>query len=92
LVDKVGIINIVDPQTHFYYNEKENKLLMIDYDRCVDCSDKPQCKLDMAKALGITCSSGGMKKSKSIKRKTTKRKTNTRKRKNTKKKRKSTTK
>lgn len=83
LVDKVGIINIEDPHAHFFYNEKKDKLLMIDYDRCVDCSDKPQCKLDMAKALGITCSSGGMKKSKSIKLKTTKRKTS--KRKNTKK-------
>ena len=53
LVDKVGIINIVDPQTHFYYNEKENKLLMIDYDRCMSCINKQQCKIDMAKAMGM---------------------------------------
>ena len=88
LVDKVGIINIEDPHAHFFYNERQDKLLMIDYDRCVDCSDKNQCKIDMANALGITCLSGGIKKRKTTKRNTTKRKTTKRrntKRKNTKK-------
>jgi len=85
LVDKVGIINTEDPHAHFFYNERKDKLLMIDYDRCIDCSDKNKCKIDMANALGITCLSGGVKKRKSIKQKTTKKRKSI-KRKNTKKK------
>jgi hypothetical protein len=82
LVDKVGIINIEDPHAHFFYNKRQDKLLMIDYDRCIDCSDKNQCKIDMAKALGITCLSGGIKKRRSTKKSNTvKRRNNTKKRK-----------
>jgi len=69
LVDKAGIINIEDPDAHFFYNEREDRLLMIDYDRCVECVNPYQCKIEMAQALGLTCFSGGI-----IKRKTTKNK------------------
>lgn len=80
LVDKAGIINVEDPYVHFFYNERKKKLLMIDYDRCIECDNKKQCKIDMANALGITCLTGGSKKTRSkktktIKRKNTKRKT-----------------
>lgn len=78
LVDKVGIINIEDPYVHFFYNKIQKKLVMIDYDRCIECIDKNQCKIDMAKALEISCLSGGVKKIKYTKRKTHKRKKNKR--------------
>ena len=85
LVDKVGIINTEDPHAHFFYNKTTQKLLMIDYERCIDCADKKQCKLDMANALGITCLSEGIKTQKNTKRKRIKKRKNT-KRKNTKRK------
>ena len=78
LVDKAGIINIEDPDAHFFYNEREDRLLMIDYDRCVECVNPYQCKIEMAQALGLTCFSGGIKRSKNKRsktRKTTKNKT-----------------
>ena len=67
LVVKVGIINIEDPQLHFFSNGSE--LRMIDYDRCTDATgtgtagtgtgtagtDKEIGIAKMAKALGITC-------------------------------------
>lgn len=80
LVDKVGIINIEDPVLHFYYNKFQNRLVMIDYDRCVDCSDKNQCKLDMANKLKLKCLFGGIKKKKTIKRNTNRKNKNKRKR------------
>ena len=67
LVDKAGIINIEDPDAHFFYNEREDRLLMIDYDRCVECVNPYQCKIEMAQALGLTCFSGGIKRSKTTK-------------------------
>jgi hypothetical protein len=69
LVDKAGIINIEDPDAHFFYNEREDRLLMIDYDRCVECVNPYQCKIEMAQALGLTCFSGGIKKRKTRKNK-----------------------
>ena len=36
LVVKVGIINVEDPQLHFFYNGSE--LRMIDFDRCIECA------------------------------------------------------
>ena len=60
-VDKVGFINNEDPYAHFYYNKYINKLIMIDYGRCYECSaDKMECKREMAKVLGLTnCFSNG---------------------------------
>lgn len=95
LVDKAGIINIEDPDAHFFYNEREDRLLMIDYDRCVECVNPYQCKIEMAQALGLPCFSGGIKRRKrtikrrntnkrSKKRKTARRKSKTYKRSNTK--------
>jgi hypothetical protein len=72
LVDKAGIINIEDPDAHFFYNEREDRLLMIDYDRCVECVNPYQCKIEMAQALGLTCFSGGIKKRKTTKNKRSK--------------------
>ena len=38
-VSKTGLINIKDPQAHFYYNDKKDKdnLYMIDYGNCEEC-------------------------------------------------------
>jgi hypothetical protein len=72
LVDKAGIINIEDPDAHFFYNESEDRLLMIDYDRCVECVNPYQCKIEMAQALGLPCFSGGIKKRKTTKNKRSK--------------------
>lgn len=75
-VDKVGFINNEDPYAHFYYNKYINKLIMIDYGRCYECSaDKMDCKRQMAKVLGLNnCFfNGGIKKGKkSLKGKKTK--------------------
>jgi hypothetical protein len=69
LVEKVGIINVEDPQLHFFSNGSE--LRMIDFDRCIECasvtdasvSETEICITAMAKALGINCSAktGGKK-------------------------------
>jgi hypothetical protein len=76
LVEKVGIINIVDPRLHFYKNKKTNNIVMIDYDHCIICnSDKKYCITKMLNAIGIH--NGG--KRKTHKRKTHKRKTHKRK-------------
>jgi hypothetical protein len=75
LVDKAGIINIEDPDAHFFYNEREDRLLMIDYDRCVECVNPYQCKIEMAQALGLSCFSGGIIRSKTKRSKTKRSKT-----------------
>jgi hypothetical protein len=72
LVEKVGIVNIVDPQLHFYKNKINDKVVMIDYDRCIKCiKDKKECVKDMINAVDIH---GGGKR-KTYKRKSYKRKT-----------------
>jgi len=57
LVDKVGIINDFDPTAHIYINK--NKVVMIDYGRCIECKEE-KCKKKMAKTLEVVC---GRKKS-----------------------------
>ena len=50
LVDNAGLININDPNAHFFYNKKKKHLMMIDYGNCIECKEK------MAETLGIKCS------------------------------------
>ena len=59
LVTKTGLINIKDPQTHFYYNDKKEKLYMIDYGNYEECGDRSvsDCVELMNIALGIECAS-----------------------------------
>ena len=52
LVDKAGLINNFDPLVHIYKNNK-NKVVMIDYGRCIDCKEDT-CKKQMADALNDT--------------------------------------
>jgi len=40
LVKKTGLINIKDPDMHFYFNHKLQKLFMIDYGNCEECELK----------------------------------------------------
>jgi len=58
-VSKTGLINIKDPQAHFYYNDKKDKdnLYMIDYGNCEECGIRSVSKcIDlMASVLGIKC-------------------------------------
>ena len=57
LVNKCSLVNTEDPQAHFYYNEKINKINMIDYGRVVKCNaDKNKCIKKMNTALGLKCS------------------------------------
>ena len=63
LVSKTGLINVKDPQAHFYYNNKENKLYMIDYGNCEECENlddvsESECIKLMSSALGINCKKG----------------------------------
>lgn len=59
LVSKTGLINDEDPQAHFYYNNKKNKLYMIDYGRCKECKNldvsESECIELMSSALDINC-------------------------------------
>jgi hypothetical protein len=58
LVSKTGLINVKDPELHFYYNENEQKLYMIDYGNCEECVDisESECvNLMSNKLLGINC-------------------------------------
>ena len=52
LVDKAGLINDFDPLVHIYKNKK-NRVVMIDYGRCIDCN-QDTCKKQMADALHDT--------------------------------------
>jgi hypothetical protein len=54
LVEKVGIINKIDPRLHFYKNKITNKIIMIDYDHCEKCdADKKNCIIEMLNAIEI---------------------------------------
>ena len=70
-VSKTGLINIKDPQAHFYYNDKKDKdnLYMIDYGNCEECGKRsiPKCIDLMASALGIKCATKKTQKTKSTK-------------------------
>lgn len=59
LVSKTGLINIKDPRTHLYYNDKKQKLYMIDYGNYEECGDRSvsDCVELMNIALGIHCAS-----------------------------------
>lgn len=61
-VSKTGLINVKDPQAHFYYNYRENKLYMIDYGNCEECKNfsvsKSECIELMSSALGVNCDKG----------------------------------
>lgn len=61
LVSKTGLINVKDPQAHFYYNNKKNKLYMIDYGNCEECKkSESECINLMSSALGINCDENRM--------------------------------
>jgi len=58
LVKKTGLINIKDPDMHFYFNHKLQKLYMIDYGNCEECDLKNEdnamnCINRMTKRLHI---------------------------------------
>ena len=84
LVDEAGLCNIVDPWSHFYYNERLRKIYMIDYGKVTFCKNKEckdNCKKEMFELLNLNCDvlkgKGGKSKSKSkskSKRKITRRK------------------
>ena len=63
-VSKTGLINVKDPQAHFYYNDKKDKhkLYMIDYGNCEECKNfsvsKSECIELMNSALGVNCDKG----------------------------------
>jgi hypothetical protein len=59
LVSKTGLINIEDPRTHLYYNDKKEKLYMIDYGNYEECGDRSvsECVELMNIALGVQCAS-----------------------------------
>jgi hypothetical protein len=58
LIKKTGLINIKDPDTHFYFNSKFQKMYMIDYGNCEECHFKNEdnamnCISRMIKRLHI---------------------------------------
>lgn len=60
LVKKTGLINIKDPDMHFYFNHKLQKLFMIDYGNCEECHFKNEdemikCISRMTNRLHINC-------------------------------------
>jgi hypothetical protein len=59
LVSKTGLINVKDTDAHFYYNDKTDKLYMIDYGNYEECGDRSvsECVELMNIALGIQCAS-----------------------------------
>jgi len=59
-VSKTGLINVTDQQSHFYYNNRKNKLYMIDYGNCEECGIRnvSKCIESMSSALGINCDKG----------------------------------
>jgi hypothetical protein len=65
LVSKTGLINVKDPHAHFYYNNKKEKLYMIDYGNYEECGDRSvsKCVELMSSALGIHCGSSKQTKS-----------------------------
>ena len=69
LVSKTGLINVTDPQAHFYYNDKKDKLYMIDYGNFKECGKHSvsECIELMSSALGIKCVSKQTKSAKSTK-------------------------
>jgi len=58
-VSKTGLINVKDPQAHFYYNDTKDKdkLYMIDYGNFEECGKRSisKCIILMNSALGIKC-------------------------------------
>jgi len=59
IVSKTGLINVKDPQAHFYYNSEKDKdkLYMIDYGNCEECGERSssECIVLMSSALGVNC-------------------------------------
>ena len=60
MVKKTGLINIKDPDMHFYFNHKLQKLFMIDYGNCEECHFKNEdemikCISRMTNRLHINC-------------------------------------
>lgn len=60
LVKKISLINIKDPDMHFYFNHKLQKLFMIDYGNCEECELKNENEMikyisRMTNRLNINC-------------------------------------
>ena len=52
LIEKVGIINKIDPRLHFYKNKNTGQIVMIDYDHCEKCDgNKDECIRKMMSAI-----------------------------------------
>jgi len=54
LIKKTGLINVKDPDTHFYFNHKLKKLYMIDYGNCEECHFKNENDVKNSIHLMIT--------------------------------------
>jgi len=78
LIKKTGLINIKDPDTHFYFNSKFQKMYMIDYGNCEEChfkneNDILKCMNPMTSILRLNCKTksttgGYLSKKRTIKR------------------------
>lgn len=57
LIEKVGIVNTIDPRLHFYKNKKTGQIVMIDYDHCEKCDDdEDEC---IRKMMSVIITNGG---------------------------------